>query len=118
MHSLNYIKFSGLHLYHHWSTPLFAWLSFKLSPTFQCFWINPLINTLIHVIMYSYYALSAFGPKVQKYLWWKKYLTQLQMIQFVIFGFYAFIFLKNHNGHPIQMHWVLIGENSNLKSSF
>lgn len=31
--------------------------------------------------MYSYYMLSALGPKVQKYLWWKKYLTALQMVR-------------------------------------
>jgi hypothetical protein len=30
--------------------------------------------------MYTYYALSAMGPKVQKYLWWKKYLTQFQLV--------------------------------------
>lgn len=30
--------------------------------------------------MYTYYMLAAMGPKVQKYLWWKKYLTVLQMV--------------------------------------
>lgn len=30
--------------------------------------------------MYAYYMLAAMGPKVQKYLWWKKYLTVLQMV--------------------------------------
>ncbi|GFO10776.1 elongation of very long chain fatty acids protein [Plakobranchus ocellatus] len=33
--------------------------------------------------MYSYYGLSALGPHMQKYLWWKKHLTKLQLIQFV-----------------------------------
>ncbi|KAL1132618.1 hypothetical protein AAG570_010570 [Ranatra chinensis] len=42
------------------------------------------LNCIVHVIMYSYYFLSALGPKVQKYLWWKKYLTQIQLIQFAI----------------------------------
>ena len=32
--------------------------------------------------MYCYYALSAM-PECKKYTWWKKYLTQLQMIQFI-----------------------------------
>jgi len=31
--------------------------------------------------MYSYYMLAAIGPQMQKYLWWKKYLTVLQMVQ-------------------------------------
>ena len=42
------------------------------------------LNSLIHVFMYSYYFLASLGPQMQKYLWWKKYLTGLQMIQFVI----------------------------------
>lgn len=41
-------------------------------------------NALIHVVMYSYYLLAACGPSVQKYLWWKRYLTTIQIIQFVI----------------------------------
>ena len=32
--------------------------------------------------MYSYYFLAALGPHMQPYLWWKKYLTTFQMIQF------------------------------------
>ena len=42
------------------------------------------LNSLIHVFMYSYYFLASLGPQMQKYLWWKKYLTGLQMMQFVI----------------------------------
>lgn len=30
--------------------------------------------------MYSYYLFTAMGPQFQKYLWWKKYLTTLQMV--------------------------------------
>ncbi|CAG5108102.1 Oidioi.mRNA.OKI2018_I69.chr1.g3633.t1.cds [Oikopleura dioica] len=34
--------------------------------------------------MYSYYGLSALGAEYKKYLWWKKYVTTLQMSQFAI----------------------------------
>lgn len=30
--------------------------------------------------MYSYYLMSAIGPQYQKFLWWKKYITVLQMV--------------------------------------
>ena len=40
------------------------------------------LNTFVHIVMYSYYLLAALGPQVQKYLWWKKYLTALQMVSF------------------------------------
>lgn len=39
-----------------------------------------LLNTFVHIVMYSYYLFSALGPQFQKYLWWKKYLTALQMV--------------------------------------
>ncbi|KAG8195040.1 hypothetical protein JTE90_029620 [Oedothorax gibbosus] len=42
------------------------------------------INTFIHSIMYFYYFLAAFGPEMQKYLWWKRYLTQMQIFQFIV----------------------------------
>jgi GNS1/SUR4 family. len=37
-------------------------------------------NSFIHVLMYTYYGLSAMGPHIAKYLWWKKYLTILQLV--------------------------------------
>lgn len=38
------------------------------------------MNSFIHVVMYMYYGLAACGPKFQKYLWWKRYLTILQLV--------------------------------------
>jgi uncharacterized membrane protein YcgQ (UPF0703/DUF1980 family) len=43
--------------------------------------LQGLINSFVHIIMYSYYLLAALGPTVQKYLWWKKYLTTLQIVR-------------------------------------
>jgi hypothetical protein len=37
-------------------------------------------NSFIHVLMYTYYGLSAMGPHIARYLWWKKYLTILQLV--------------------------------------
>ncbi|GIY93526.1 elongation of very long chain fatty acids protein AAEL008004 [Caerostris extrusa] len=53
--------------------------------------LSSFINCFIHMIMYSYYCLAALGPQMQKYLWWKKYLTQMQMIQFIIATIHAAI---------------------------
>ena len=39
------------------------------------------LNTFVHIIMYSYFGLSALGPSVQKHLWWKKYVTKLQLVR-------------------------------------
>ena len=42
-----------------------------------------MFNCFVHVLMYAYYFLSALGPALQPYLWWKKYLTMAQMLQFM-----------------------------------
>lgn len=39
-----------------------------------------MLNSFVHIFMYSYYALSLLGPNIQKYLWWKRYLTRLQLV--------------------------------------
>ena len=48
------------------------------------------LNSFVHVPMYLYYFLAAFGPKMQKYLFWKKYLTAFQMVQFVAIFVHSF----------------------------
>lgn len=42
------------------------------------------LNSFVHIFMYFYYMVAAMGPKYRKYLWWKKYMTMLQMGQFTI----------------------------------
>ncbi|KAH9383207.1 hypothetical protein HPB48_024042 [Haemaphysalis longicornis] len=51
--------------------------------------------------MHSYYFLSTLGPAVQKHLWWKRYLTQLQLVQFVILFFHMMIPLFEDCGYPL-----------------
>jgi len=73
---------SALHVIHHGTMPFAVWWAVKFTPgghvTFAFF-----INSGIHVVMYTYYMLAAMGPKVQRYLWWKKYITIMQIIQFI-----------------------------------
>ena len=80
-----------LHIYHH-STMFAFWLvPAKFTPGGSAL-SGAMVNCFIHVIMYSYYALAASGLK--SYLWWKKYLTILQLIQFtsgVVLGLHAIL---------------------------
>lgn len=46
------------------------------------------LNAFVHIIMYFYYMVSAMGPQYHKYLWWKKYLTWLQLTQFALMLIY------------------------------
>lgn len=71
-----------LHVYHHATMIINWWMAAKYVPVGQSFFVG-MINSWIHTLMYIYYALAAIGPKMQKYLWWKRYMTKLQLIQFV-----------------------------------
>ncbi|OQV18826.1 putative Elongation of very long chain fatty acids protein 2 [Hypsibius exemplaris] len=71
-----------LHVWHHTFMFPFLFTCVLVGPYGQVL-LGPIINSFIHVIMYGYYALSLFTA-LHPYLWWKKYLTQMQLIQFVI----------------------------------
>jgi len=70
-----------LHVFHHLTMFPYAWLGLKYVGGGQTFFLCA-FNSFVHTVMYAYYGFSAIGPHMQKYLWWKKYLTQLQLIQF------------------------------------
>uniref|UniRef100_T1KHB3 Elongation of very long chain fatty acids protein n=2 Tax=Tetranychus urticae TaxID=32264 RepID=T1KHB3_TETUR len=74
---------SALHVFHHSVVPITIWIGMKYAPGGNNAFF-PFLNSGVHTIMYFYYGLSAFGPSVQKYLWWKKYLTKLQLTQFTL----------------------------------
>ncbi|XP_057317521.1 elongation of very long chain fatty acids protein 4-like [Hydractinia symbiolongicarpus] len=98
---------SFLHVYHHSTMPLLWWIGTKWVPGGQSA-PAALINAFIHIIMYSYYGLAALGPAYQKYLWWKKYLTQMQLIQFCIALTVAVYSLATGCDFPQWMSWALI----------
>ena len=60
--------------------PMATWLVVKYLPRIQMA-ITPTLNTLVHVVMYTYYYMAAV-PELRPYLWWKKYLTAMQLVQF------------------------------------
>lgn len=71
-------RLNFLHVYHHCIVlPLFY---VYMSTHMVLQWIIVVANCLVHVAMYYYYAMAALGFKV----WWKKYITMTQIIQFII----------------------------------
>lgn len=99
---------SFLHVYHHCTMFILWWIGIKWVPGGQAFF-GATINSSIHVLMYGYYGLAALGPHMQKYLWWKKYLTIIQMIQFHVTIGHAGHSLYTGCPFPNWMQWALIG---------
>ncbi|XP_015607879.1 elongation of very long chain fatty acids protein AAEL008004 [Cephus cinctus] len=81
-----------LHVYHHTITALFSWCYLKWLPGEQGIVLG-LLNSIVHVVMYTYYMIAAMGPKYRKYIWWKKYMTWIQLIQFGIMLSYLLLIL-------------------------
>uniref|UniRef100_A0A1B6CHU4 Elongation of very long chain fatty acids protein n=1 Tax=Clastoptera arizonana TaxID=38151 RepID=A0A1B6CHU4_9HEMI len=70
-----------LHVYHHTLMPIAVWTYIKYYREEDGVVVG-FLNSFVHIVMYTYYFLAGLGPEVQKYLWWKKYITKLQLIQF------------------------------------
>ncbi|KAL1461877.1 hypothetical protein WDU94_013744 [Cyamophila willieti] len=79
---------SFLHLYHHTAMVYMCWGYLRYFKGEQGVF-QGVLNAVVHVVMYSYYFLAALGPEVQKYLWWKRYITKFQLVQFVLVLIYA-----------------------------
>lgn len=85
---------SFLHVYHHFSISWAWWVGVRLWPAGDNYF-GALLNSLIHVMMYSYYTLSLLKISCP----WKKYLTMAQLIQFtsvVVYSIYSWLSLPEN----------------------
>ncbi|EMD42057.1 hypothetical protein CERSUDRAFT_42249 [Gelatoporia subvermispora B] len=89
-----------LHVYHHSATAMLCYTQLNGKTSVQ--WIPISINLSVHVLMYYYYYATAGGAKI----WWKKYLTTMQIVQFVIdlfavyFATYSYYTATYFKGFP------------------
>ncbi|KAF8873708.1 fatty acid elongase [Gymnopilus junonius] len=67
-----------LHVFHHSATALLCYT--QLNGKTSISWTVIVLNLAVHVVMYYYYYATAGGAK----FWWKKYLTTMQITQFII----------------------------------
>ncbi|XP_022128975.2 elongation of very long chain fatty acids protein-like isoform X2 [Pieris rapae] len=76
-------QISFLHVYHHTGMVVLTWACTAYYPGGHGTMVG-LLNSFVHAIMYSYYLLTVAVPSLKGSLWWKKYITQLQILQFLI----------------------------------
>ncbi|RZF39340.1 hypothetical protein LSTR_LSTR000861 [Laodelphax striatellus] len=85
---------SFLHLYHHTGMVLATWIGTKYVAGGHVVLFGT-INSFVHTVMYIYYLLTALNPEYKKSIWWKKHITELQLIQFVLTSLHSAIALFN-----------------------
>ncbi|KAH9523781.1 Elongation of very long chain fatty acids protein 4 [Bulinus truncatus] len=73
-----------LHVYHHGLTVVVAWFGLRFVPGGPGI-LYIMLNSFIHSLVYTYYAVSSLRPDMTKYLRWKKCLTVLQILQLSVF---------------------------------
>lgn len=82
---------SLLHVYHHVCVVGNMYLYFRSGWGFILTYVA-LLNASIQVLIYVYFLLSTF-ESVQPYLWWKKYITVLQLTQFGVLLMHAIVIM-------------------------
>ncbi|XP_068980281.1 very long chain fatty acid elongase 7-like isoform X2 [Bombus flavifrons] len=100
-------QISTLHVYHHTLMPVCAWIGIKFLPNGHGTFLG-LVNSFIHIIMYMYYMLSSMGSHMNKYLWWKKYITMLQLIQFGMIFIHTIQLFFNGCNFPRPIAFLLL----------
>ncbi|OQR79281.1 fatty acyl-CoA elongase-like [Tropilaelaps mercedesae] len=104
-----YSHISTLHVLHHTLVVFSGWLWLTFGCDGQVL-MGICFNSFIHIIMYSYYALSALGSRVQRYLWWKQHLTKLQIFQFAFLTLHVCIPLIYDCGYPRILTMIAAGQ--------
>lgn len=96
-----------LHCFHHSTMLLIWWMVTIFIPGGQSYF-GATFNCLVHVLMYGYYGLSVI-PSLREKLWWKKYITSFQLIQFFCtFGHVVHGIYKNCE-YPMWGQYFLTG---------
>jgi len=95
---------SFLHVYHHFTISWAWWIGVTFFPDGDAYF-GALLNSFIHVLMYSYYSLSLLKISCP----WKKYLTMLQLIQFTSVIVYSFFAIWLYAEEFETKHHIAIG---------
>lgn len=118
-----------LHVFHHAFVPIYAYWTFRTAPLrFNSYIMY--INSAVHVIMYFYYYLATFQQHSQGKLqrqsflmslvrWllkFKRYVTQLQILQFVSLALYSATTIVRPN--KCQVPWTYILANLTMALGF
>ena len=71
-----------LHIIHHSVMPFTVYCAIKFAPTSTTY-MTATLNAFVHACMYSYYYIAS-DKRYESWTWTKKYITLIQLVQFVL----------------------------------
>ncbi|KAH7102376.1 elongase of fatty acids ELO [Auriculariales sp. MPI-PUGE-AT-0066] len=92
--------FARMHLFHHSTVLVLCYTQLKAETPMS--WVIIVNNLFVQVPMYYYYFATADG----RYLWWKQYLTQLQIVQIFVDMLVIFFGSYNHIVFTYAHDWL------------
>ena len=87
-------QISFLHVYHHGSMLILTDLGQRYYPYIP-FAVYLLLNSIVHVVLYFYYGLTALYPDNPPQ--WKRQMTEIQILQFFLDMIHAFFGYMYHS---------------------
>lgn len=100
-----------LHVYHHAGVMFGGYVYLKLYSGGGYATVFGLLNSFVHVIMYGYYFTTSYKPELKKSIWWKRHITEAQLIQFIILFFHCVMSLcaRNCNNSTVFL-WIGVAQ--------
>ncbi|KAH8359634.1 hypothetical protein KR093_007955, partial [Drosophila rubida] len=93
----SYSQISALHLLHHLYMPITGYFIIRFIGFGGHIIVTGVLNLFVHIVMYAYYYFASQNPQMRRNLWWKQYITVLQMVQFVIIFVHCLWTLRQPN---------------------
>ncbi|XP_030369188.1 elongation of very long chain fatty acids protein F [Scaptodrosophila lebanonensis] len=98
-------QISFLHVYHHAGMAFASFIYITFLGGSHASMLG-VLNLLVHTVMYSYYFASSIGA-LQQTLWWKRHITQLQLVQFGVLALhFTLVIFRNPCNHPMLIAFM------------
>ncbi|XP_064544197.1 very long chain fatty acid elongase F-like [Drosophila montana] len=116
----SYKQITVLHVYHHVLMVFGVYWWVRLCGVGGQYMMTGFFNSFVHTVMYFYYFISAMYPELKSSLWWKKYITRIQIGQFILlFMQAALVLLFNPTCEfPMSMQYLQLFQSSLMTAMF
>ncbi|XP_068152559.1 very long chain fatty acid elongase 7-like [Drosophila tropicalis] len=113
-------QITTLHVYHHCLMVMFTHGTFMAYGAGGQYAVIALLNSLVHMVMYSYYLFTALYPGSTGSLWWKKYITIMQLAQFTLIALQSLwvLIFNSSCQFPLIMHFIQLSQAGVMMAMF